>query len=83
MKVVWIEISDEVWELYNRSWGPHGVRTHAELVRMLEVGLEEESMQCIENAKQDLISYEPEALVLRAIGLMEEKTRKDEEANHS
>lgn len=73
MILVLIEIDDEVWEIYKKSMALLGVRTHEELVRMIEIQLWEESYGCIEDGKKQLMSDEPEALVLRAIGLMEEK----------
>ena len=73
IKIVLIEIDDEVWELYKKSWALLGTKTHEGLIKMLEVQLWEESYGCIEDGKKQLMSDEPEALVLREIGLMEEK----------
>jgi hypothetical protein len=44
---------------------------------MLENRLWEESMNCIEHAKSEIVSNEPEALVLRAIGIEEAKLREN------
>jgi len=73
--MVLIEIDDEVWNKYKKSWAILGVKTDEDLIEMLESQLWEESINCIQAAKEGPISNEPEALVLRAIGLMEEKTK--------
>lgn len=41
--MVWIEIADEIWEVYKQSWVMMGVKTHAGLIRMLERYLKESS----------------------------------------
>jgi len=68
--LVWIEIDDEAWELYKKSWALMGVKTHAGLVRMLERYIRESSMDVLGDAENILVSDEPEALVRREIGLM-------------
>jgi hypothetical protein len=71
--MVLVEIDNEVWALFKKSWALFGTKTHAELVKMLNVDLKETSLNIIEDAKWHLFSDEPEALMLREIGLMEEK----------
>jgi len=71
--VVLIEVDDEIWNIYKRSWALFGVKTHAELVRMLERYMEEGSMEVLNGAERILISDEPEALVRREIGLAKER----------
>jgi len=47
-----------------------GVKTYAGLVRMLERYVGESSMEVIDDAENNLISDEPEALMPREIRLM-------------
>jgi len=55
INLVSIEIDDEVWEIYKKSWALLGTKTHEDLVRMLEVQLWEESYNCIKDSKKSLI----------------------------
>ncbi len=71
--MVTIEIDDEVWELYKKSWALLGVRAHYELVRILEIDMQERSSDAIEDAKNHLIDDTPEAYVQREIGLQKER----------
>ena len=70
--MVRIEIDDEVWSLYKKSWALMGVRTDEELFRMLEDQIWEECMNVIECAEKQLIDDTPEAYVQREIGLEKE-----------
>lgn len=74
--MVWIEIDDEVWELYKKSWALFGVRTHEELVKTLNNSLWDDSIVVLEDSERHLISNEPEALMRREIGLTKEKMLK-------
>lgn len=74
--MVFIEIDEGIWALFKKSWALFGIKTHVELVKMLNIDLMEQSLKVIEDAKNKLISYEPEALVLREIGLLEKKIKK-------
>ncbi len=74
--MVWIQIDDEAWTLYKKSWALMDVKTHAGLVRMLERYMEESSKEVIDYAEHNLLSDEPEALFLREVGLMKEKLLK-------
>ena len=47
-KLVLIEIDDETWELYKKSWALFGVKTDDGVVKMLEVHMCEESMDVID-----------------------------------
>ena len=76
--VVLIEVDDEIWNLYKRSWALFGVKTHAELVRMLERYLEECSGDVLQEAESILISHEPEALMRREMGLMKERMKSED-----
>ena len=49
--MVLIEMDDEVWDLYKKSWALLGTKTHEGLISMLEVELREESNDCIESCK--------------------------------
>ena len=79
--MVWIEIDDDAWTLYARSWALMGVKTFEGQVKMLEVYLRESSLTVQEDAEHNLISKEPEALVRREIGLMKERIRLEENSN--
>jgi hypothetical protein len=70
--MVTIEIDDDIWDAYRRSWALLGVRGHEELVRILEIGLWEESNDVLYDGEKHLLSDEPEALVRRAIGIEKE-----------
>ena len=74
--MVWIEIDDEAWELYKKSWALFGVRTHEKLVKMLNIDVREDSIIVIEDSERQLMSDEPEALMRREIGLIKEKMLK-------
>jgi hypothetical protein len=50
-ELVKVDFSDEVWELFKRSWALLGVRTHDELVRVLESQVREESVACLDGAE--------------------------------
>jgi len=47
-KLVLIEIDDETWELYKKSWALFGVKPDDGVVKMLEVHMWEESMDVID-----------------------------------
>lgn len=71
-----IEIDDEVWNLYRKSWALLGVRDHYKLVKMLEDQMWEESSTSIESSRRQLIDDTPEAYVQREIGLEDERRDK-------
>lgn len=71
--MVQIEIDDEVWELFKASWALMGIRTHDELVRMLEVEMWENSSIVLDDAEVHLMDDTPEAYVRREIGLERER----------
>jgi hypothetical protein len=78
--MVLIEIRGDAWEVYKRSWALMGIRSHEELVRILEDDIEEKSISVIEDAERQLIDDEPEAYVRREIGILKEK--KDKKNKH-
>jgi hypothetical protein len=49
--MVLIEIRGDAWEVYKRSWALMGIRSHDELVRILEDDIEEKSISVIEDAE--------------------------------
>lgn len=71
--MVIVDIDDEVWDVYRRSWALMGVRGDKELVRFLEIDMWEHSCDVLEHAEHQLLSDEPEALVRRVIGIEKEK----------
>lgn len=71
-----IEIDDQAWKLYKKSWALMGVKTHVKLVRMLNLYLEESSIVVLQDAERILVGNEPEAYMRREIGLMKEKRNK-------
>lgn len=74
--MVKIEIADEAWDVYKRSWALMGIRTDEELVRIFEGDLRETSISVLENAETELIDDTPEAYVRREIGLEKERLEK-------
>jgi hypothetical protein len=74
--MVRIEIDDEVWGVFKRSWAVMGVRTDEHLIRMLEIDLWEGAISVLETAERALISDTPEAYVRREIGLEKERSEK-------
>ena len=75
--MVKIEIDDEVWNLYRKSWALLGVRDNYKLVEMLEDQMWRESSAVVADSKRQLIDDNPEAYVQREIGLEEERREKD------
>ena len=73
--MVSIEIDDKVWSVFKKSWALLGVKTEEELIEMLECELQEESDAVIVLGGRELLSEEPEALVLRAIGARDQKRK--------
>jgi hypothetical protein len=71
--MVIIDIDDEVWDVYRRSWALMEVRGYKELVRFLEIEMWEHSCDVLEHAEHQLLSDEPEAFVRRAIGIDKKK----------
>lgn len=71
-----IEIDDEVWSLYKKSWALMGAKEHEDLVRMLEDTISTSSANVIEGAEMQLIDDTPEAYVQRQIGTEKEKRDK-------
>jgi hypothetical protein len=71
--LVQIYISDDVWEVYKKSWALMGIREHETLVRFLEDDLFERSMSVIDDAETHLLDDTPEAYVQREIGLVKER----------
>jgi hypothetical protein len=71
--MVKIEIDDEVWNLYRKSWVLCGVRDHYKQVKMLEDQLWTESSEIIED-----LQWEFEAYGQQEIGLKEEQREKNE-----
>lgn len=74
--MVKIEIDDEVWSLYKKSWALMGIRTDEKLIDILEKEIQRESLAIIDAAKKDLIDDTPEAYVQREIGLEKERKRR-------
>jgi hypothetical protein len=77
--MVRIEIDDEVWQVYKKSWALMGVRTEEKLIAFLNDDLWEKSLSVIEDSERQLIDDTPEAYVQREIGL--EKERKKQSTN--
>ena len=77
--MVRIEIDDEVWQVYKKSWALMGVRTEEKLIAFLNDDLWEKSLSVIEDSERQLIDDTPEAYVQREIGL--EKERKMQSTN--
>ena len=73
-----VELDDEAWGLWKRSWALWGVRTNDELIKFLEIHMRESSTDVLNSAEEMLISDEPEALARREIGLMKERQKKRE-----
>ena len=73
--MVKIEIDDEVWQVYKKSWALMGVRTDEKLVAFLEDDLREKSLSVIEDGERLLIGDTPEAYVQREIGLEKERSK--------
>ena len=69
---MWIELDDEVWDLLKKSWFIWGVKTDEEIIKMLNQRIWEDAYIAVNDAKRHLISEEPEALMTREIGIMEE-----------
>ena len=67
-----IEIDDEAWNLYIKSWALNGVRDHHKRVKMLEDQMWEELSAIIEDSQRN-----PEAYDQPVIGLKEERREKD------
>lgn len=74
--MVEIEIDDEVWRLYKKSWALMGIRTDEKLVGILEQEIWRESLAIVDAAEKDLIDDTPEAYVQREIGLEKERKRR-------
>lgn len=53
--MVAIEIRDEIWELYKKSWAVMDVKKHDQLVRMLEHYIRDSSLEVLNDAKKDLL----------------------------
>ena len=70
-----IEISDEVWNLYKKSWVLLGVRGHEDLVWFLENDVFERFTELIDFAEEELLDDTTEVYVQREIGL--EKGRQE------
>ena len=73
--MVRIEIDDEVWQVYKKSWALMGVRTEEKLVAFLEDDLREKSLSVIDDGERLLIGDTPEAYVQREIGLEKERSK--------
>jgi hypothetical protein len=50
--MVRIEIDDEVWQVYKKSWALMGVRTEEKLIAYLEDDLWEKSLSVIEDSER-------------------------------
>jgi hypothetical protein len=74
--LVLIYVSDDVWEVYKKSWALMGIRDHEMLVRFLEDDIYERSLAVIDDAEKHLIDDTPEAYVQREIGLNKEQKEK-------
>lgn len=70
--MVRIEIDDEVWQVYKKSWALMGVRTEEKLIAYLQDDLWEKSLSVTEDSERQVIDYTPEAYVQREIGLEKE-----------
>lgn len=68
-----IEISDEVWELWTRSWALLGIKKHEKLVKMLEDQMREESINVLEDGETQLLDDVPEAVDQRQKGIFKHK----------
>jgi hypothetical protein len=67
--MVRIEIDDEVWQVYKKSWALMEVRTDEKLIRILEDQIWRESISVIEAAEQEQVDDTPAAHAQREIGL--------------
>jgi hypothetical protein len=74
-----IDISPGVWQLWERSWALFGVKDDAELIRMLELQMREESEHVLEDAERQLPTDAPAAIVQRMHGILKQKRRKNHE----
>ena len=71
-----IEISEEVWELWERSWALFGVKGEKQLIHMLEQQMEQESRNVLQDGEKQLLDNTAPAIVQRQIGLLKEIQKK-------
>jgi|WetSurSiteA1Bulk_404760.scaffolds.fasta_scaffold381443_1 hypothetical protein len=71
-----IEVDDEVWLKYKKSWALMGVRNHDQLTEMLEEQISQESDSVIQEAEIELLDDTPEAYVQREMGLEKDRRKK-------